>query len=416
MNLVEQARQVADKPELLGEFVAQIDTDALARRVRHRLPMIDMDEAISLVFDAILTTIRSPALKNTRNFLHVVTLQAVQDGYRQTWAASSMLSGTSSQQWRYHEVVKTRRQFEARGQSYTDNDLIRVTNERLASTRKDVKRQGMIVTAADLAMGRGMGELPVSLSEHSDQLDGTDIIADVTRLATQEGLPAQFATWFTRHCVTTGATPGLPEIRDWGLDASSREHMLAIITTYVKGPQRGFFISVEGIHGAGVSTVARALRNGLKPLHRDIVTIRLKDSHDENPRMWALAMMRDVAEMAGQIRTSLDAGALVIADRWMPHVIAGGEARGLDMDQLTTFVGWSAGDLMPDMTILVDVDPALANDRHQAQFPAFEEWEREALLVLAEKEPEWWLVADGAVPKKKMLADVLAQALHEIAG
>src|SRR5687767_7090306 len=61
------------------------------------------------------------------------------------------------------------------------------------------------------------------------------------------------------------------------------------------------------------------------------------------------------------IRPALAAGKIVICDRYVDSTVAyQGGARGLGIDRVEELNRWITGDLWPDVTFLLDVDPGRA--------------------------------------------------------
>ncbi|MFD0386562.1 dTMP kinase [Tistrella bauzanensis] len=64
------------------------------------------------------------------------------------------------------------------------------------------------------------------------------------------------------------------------------------------------------------------------------------------------------------IRPALDAGQWVVSDRFIDSTRAyQGAARGLDTAIISTLEAWVLDGLMPDLTIILDIDPAIGLDR-----------------------------------------------------
>jgi dTMP kinase len=112
------------------------------------------------------------------------------------------------------------------------------------------------------------------------------------------------------------------------------------------------------------------------------------------------------ALVADVIRPRLDAGDIVLCDRFYDSTVAyQGYGRDLDLDAIASLNAWATGDLVPDVTVLLDLDPALGleratgggADRLESEALAFHERVREGFLAVAAEEPERVLVvpADG---------------------
>jgi len=185
-------------------------------------------------------------------------------------------------------------------------------------------------------------------------------------------------------------------------------------------PARGVFISFEGGDGTGKSTqvgrLAAALRAGPG---REVVTTRepggtplgaalrelLLHGEDMSPRAEALVYAADRAHhVAALVRPALARGAVVVTDRYLDSSVAyqaGG--RELVPSEVEGLSRWATDGLLPDLTILLDLDPVAAAarltgspDRLERAGDAFHRRVREAFLARVAAEPERWCVVDAA--------------------
>jgi len=198
----------------------------------------------------------------------------------------------------------------------------------------------------------------------------------------------------------------------------------------------GVFIAFEGIDGSGKSTAARAVADHLRArgldvvltrepggteLGREIRAILLEGQNQLAPGTELLLMCADRAEhVATVIRPALNAGAIVISDRYAGSTRAyQGYGLGLDMSSVNTAIEIATGGLCPDLTILFDLDPELAHERRsgdagQLNLLDVRDFDyrtrvREGFLKLAQAS-ERWRVVDASQP----LDIVAAQALELI--
>jgi dTMP kinase len=197
----------------------------------------------------------------------------------------------------------------------------------------------------------------------------------------------------------------------------------------------GLFVTFEGGEGSGKSTqvarLAARLRSlGLDPLvtrepggtalAEGIRALLLDPDHRPGALAEAFLLLASRSELVAQvIRPALAAGRVVICDRYTDSTLAyQGGGRGLDMRMLEEWNRSATGGLVPDLTLLFDVDPEVGLDRRGKASPATNRLDREALEFhrrvhdryreLAAREPGRWVVVDASRP-----ADELEHAVWE---
>ena len=186
----------------------------------------------------------------------------------------------------------------------------------------------------------------------------------------------------------------------------------------------GAFITLEGGDGSGKSTQARMLQDWLEGRGRTVVRtrepggtelgveIRRLVQHTEGhvaPRAEALLYAADRAHhVATLVRPALERGEVVLQDRYLDSSVAyQGAGRELDGGQIRDLSLWAADGLLPDLTILLDLDPAAGRERMAAREyapydrleeagEAFAERVRAAYLELAAAEPGRFAVVDAS--------------------
>ena len=198
----------------------------------------------------------------------------------------------------------------------------------------------------------------------------------------------------------------------------------------------GLWITLEGGDGAGKTTQARLLAEwlgaeGRTVLHtrepggsevgrliRDIV---LHHRGDIAPRAEALLYAADRAHhVATVVRPALARDEVVIQDRYLDSSVAyQGAGRVLDAGEVRDLSLWAAEGALPDLTVLLDIDPATARvrldsddkpfDRLESEREEFHGRVRAAYLALAAAEPERFLVLDATRPPEDLAADVRAR-------
>jgi dTMP kinase len=207
-------------------------------------------------------------------------------------------------------------------------------------------------------------------------------------------------------------------------------------------PRGGRFISLEGIDGSGKSTQARRLADSLRDSAHAVTLTREPGGSpgaeeirrlvlEGDPDRWSAetevllftAARRDHLEKT--IRPALARGDVVITDRFADSTrvyqgISRGDLRGM-VDRLH--------DLMigvePDLTLLIDIDPALGLSRAIARKGAEQRFEdmgtemqarmRAGFLAMAKCNPRF-AVIDGGRSVDAVAADVAACVLAHLDG
>ena len=128
------------------------------------------------------------------------------------------------------------------------------------------------------------------------------------------------------------------------------------------------------------------------------------------PRAEALLYAADRAHhVATVVRPALDRGEVVLQDRYLDSSVAyQGAGRVLDPTEVRELSLWATEGLLPDLTILLDLDEASSRsrldaarteyDRLEAEPDSFHARVRRGFLDLAEAEPERFLVLDATRP------------------
>ena len=198
----------------------------------------------------------------------------------------------------------------------------------------------------------------------------------------------------------------------------------------------GLWITFEGGDGAGKTTQASLLERWLRGEGRTVVRTRepggtevgvlirdivLHHRGDVAPRAEALLYAADRAHhVATLVRPALARGEIVIQDRYLDSSVAyQGAGRVLDAAQIRDLSLWATEDALPDLTVLLDLDPASARARLDADDKPFDRLEaeqadfharvRQAFLELAAAEPERFLVLDATLPADDLAAAVRAR-------
>lgn len=188
----------------------------------------------------------------------------------------------------------------------------------------------------------------------------------------------------------------------------------------------GRLIAFEGADASGKSTQARRLaarlgaeltfQFGATEIGGAIRAILLDPAHAAlDDRAEALLVIADKAQhVAEVVAPALARGATVVTDRFTASTTAyQGYGRGLERDELVRMMAFATHGLEPDLTVLLDVDLAVARarlgddiDRIEGEGAAFHIRVREGYLALAAADPTRWVVVDAGGSVEEVAARV----------
>ncbi len=193
------------------------------------------------------------------------------------------------------------------------------------------------------------------------------------------------------------------------------------------------FITFEGPEGSGKTTQIKALAAHLRTQGYDVLTtrepggtsisdqIRAVLTNLENtamhPRAEILLFLAARAQLVEQvIRPETAAGKVVICDRYIDSTLAyQGYGHGYDLAQLRQLLAFATGGLLPDLTLLLDVDPAEGLKRKRsggewnrldAYALDFHQRVRAGYREMAAQEPERWVTIDASCPPPAVQAEI----------
>lgn len=199
---------------------------------------------------------------------------------------------------------------------------------------------------------------------------------------------------------------------------------------------RGVWITLEGGDGVGKTTQAALLEEWLVGQGRTVVRTRepggtevgvlvrdivLHHRGEVAPRAEALLYAADRAHhVATLVRPALARGEVVLQDRYLDSSVAyQGAGRVLDAEEVRRLSLWATEGALPDLTVLLDLDPSVARrrldaadkpfDRLEAEAAEFHSRVREAFLALADAEPHRFVVVDASRPVAEIAAAVRAR-------
>ncbi len=186
------------------------------------------------------------------------------------------------------------------------------------------------------------------------------------------------------------------------------------------------FITLEGGDGTGKSTqiallqewfeshgreVVRTFEPGGSEFGKEIREIVLHSRGHIEPRSEALLYAADRAHnIATNVRPALERGAVVIQDRYIDSSVAyQGAGRVLDPIEIRDLSMWATEGLVPDLTVVLDLDPEVSRERLLAEKKKFDRLEsqeldfhvrvRESYLAMAAAEPDRFLVIDATLDR-----------------
>jgi dTMP kinase len=199
-------------------------------------------------------------------------------------------------------------------------------------------------------------------------------------------------------------------------------------------------VTIEGLDGAGKTTLASALVAALAERGADAVLLREPGGVELSERLrtlvkdpglrvgaraealiYAAARSQLVEE---RVRPLLDEGRWVLLDRFVDSSLAyQGAARELGVERVRELNRFATGGLTPDRTLLLALDPAAGRarlagrgeqpDRLEGEDAAFFARVATAYAELAAAEPQRMRVLDAGAPEAEVLAAALA-ALQDL--
>ena len=198
---------------------------------------------------------------------------------------------------------------------------------------------------------------------------------------------------------------------------------------------RGRLITIEGLDGAGKTTLAEALVSALAARGADVELLRepggvelserirtlVKDpALHVDARAEALLYAAARAQLTAEaLEPRLAAGEWLLLDRFIDSSLAyQGGGRALGISEVAAINDFGTGGLRPDRTLLLRIDPDAGRARAGSRGEQADRLEREAggffaataaaYDALAAAEPERVAVIDASQPPDRVLAAALA--------
>ena len=195
-------------------------------------------------------------------------------------------------------------------------------------------------------------------------------------------------------------------------------------------------MTFEGGEGAGKSTQIRILADRLRAAGYEVVVTRepggspgaeavrhvvLSGAAEPfGPEMEALLFAAARADHIDRtIRPALERGAIVLSDRFVDSSrVYQGVTGGIDRGFMESLERTTVEDMMPDLTLILDIDPeeglrraserrgASQADRFEREALSLHRRRRKAFLEIAKAEPKRCKVIDASRPTGKIAAEI----------
>jgi len=195
--------------------------------------------------------------------------------------------------------------------------------------------------------------------------------------------------------------------------------------------KRGLFIALDGPDGGGKTTQAARLVEWLRGRGRDVVACRDPGGTPLGDRLrflllersaWSIGLRAEMllymasrAQLVDEVvRPALAAGRDVVSDRYLlANVVYQGHAGGLPLEEVWGVGRAATGELMPDLTLVIDVPPEVASarvarprDRIEDRPLEYRRRVREGFLLALETYPSPIVLIDGSVDRDTVAAQL----------
>jgi dTMP kinase len=201
----------------------------------------------------------------------------------------------------------------------------------------------------------------------------------------------------------------------------------------------GVFVCFEGGEGGGKSTQARLLRDWLEAEGYAVVLTFEPGDTEVGRQLRRIVLDPATGELSDRTETLLYAadksehvdtvvlpalakGSVVVTDRYVDSTLAyQGAGRTLRTADVELVARWATRDLRPQLTVLLDLEPAhglgrfAGRDRIEGESVEFHRRVRHAFLEMAERSPGRYLVLDARRPVDDVAAAVRERVLPLLA-
>jgi len=201
--------------------------------------------------------------------------------------------------------------------------------------------------------------------------------------------------------------------------------------------EKGILITFEGSEGCGKSTQIRRLAKALQERGKEVVllrepggtpigeTIRHLLKHDEKagamtPEAELLLFAASRAQLVREvIEPAIARGAVVLCDRFLDSTtVYQGVARSLNLNDVAAINAFAVGKILPDLTLLLDLDAAEGRrraagrkgplDRMEQEGDEFYQAVRQGYLKLALEHPQRIEIIRAEGTEEAVAASILA--------
>jgi dTMP kinase len=142
-----------------------------------------------------------------------------------------------------------------------------------------------------------------------------------------------------------------------------------------------YFITLEGVEGSGKSTIINFIKDSLETSGKKVVVTREPGGIDIAEQIRSVILDKRNTKMEGRTEAllyaaarrqhlvekvipSLSEGNIVLCDRFIDSSLAyQGYARGLGINEVFSVNKFAIEDLMPDLTLYLDLDPQIGLNR-----------------------------------------------------
>lgn len=200
---------------------------------------------------------------------------------------------------------------------------------------------------------------------------------------------------------------------------------------------KGIFITLEGIDGTGKSTQARLLAERLHLLGYSVITTKEPGGTEIGSQISRILLSRENSLLCSKaeaflfaadraqhvqelIRPELEKGKVVISSRYIDSTLAYQcWGHGLPLEEVESLMIMATEKIMPDLTVVLDMDPEVAlkrvkGDRLESEGLAFLRRVRQGYLALAARHPERIKVVEAEGKPEEVLERIWHWILYII--